>query len=72
MTTVRTKLRVSREGTISGQADRSVPAGEHEAILFVEDQKRQRIGTDFPVDDCGPWPPAFSLSRKDIYADDGR
>lgn len=72
MTAIRTKLRVGRDGAISGQADRSVPAGEHEAILIVEDKQRQRIATHFPVDDCGPWPATLSLSRQHIYSDDGR
>lgn len=27
---------------------------------------------DFPVDDLGVWPDDLSLSRKDMYGDDGR
>ena len=27
---------------------------------------------DFPVDNVGPWPDEFSISRKDLYSDDGR
>ncbi len=27
---------------------------------------------DFPVDDLGPWPEGLSLSREDMYGDDGR
>jgi len=72
MTTVRTRLRVERDGKISGQADKSVPAGEHDAILIVADHTRRRLATDFPVDDCGPWPEALRLSREELYTDDGR
>ena len=27
---------------------------------------------NFPVDDLGPWPEGVSLSREDMYGDDGR
>ncbi len=27
---------------------------------------------DFPVDDLGVWPEGLSLSREDMYGDDGR
>ena len=27
---------------------------------------------DFPVDDLGVWPESLSLSREDMYGDDGR
>jgi hypothetical protein len=27
---------------------------------------------NFPVDDLGPWPEEVSLSREDMYGDDGR
>ena len=27
---------------------------------------------DFPVDDLGIWPEGFSLSRENMYGDDGR
>ncbi len=28
--------------------------------------------SEFPVDDLGVWPEGLSLSRKDMYGDDGR
>lgn len=28
--------------------------------------------SDFPVDDVGPWPDNFTLSREELYGDDGR
>lgn len=27
---------------------------------------------EFPVDDLGAWPDGISMSRKDLYCDDGR
>lgn len=38
---------------------------------------RKTMGTskqslDFPVDDLGVWPEGLSLSREDMYGDDGR
>jgi hypothetical protein len=32
----------------------------------------RRQSLDFPVDDLGVWPEGLSLSREDMYGDDGR
>jgi hypothetical protein len=79
MTKIQTRLRVARDGTVTGRVDPRVPPGEHEAILIVADSandhpvKKVDLGmVDFPVDDCGPWPERLSLSRQDLYGDDGR
>jgi hypothetical protein len=76
MTKVQTRLRVARDGTVTGHVDERVPPGEHEAILIVAEEAERakpKIGmADLPVDDCGPWPQSLSLSRHDVYGDDGR
>ena len=48
-------------------------------VDFLEERVRLRktITTskqslDFPVDDLGIWPEGLSLSREDMYGDDGR
>lgn len=32
----------------------------------------KRAMKPFPIDNCGPWPEGLSLSRKEMYDDDGR
>ncbi len=34
--------------------------------------KTNKQSLDFPVDDLGVWPEGLSLSREDMYGDDGR
>ncbi len=48
-------------------------------VDFLRERIRRRKTTtsnknvlDFPVDDLGPWPKELSLSREDMYGDDGR
>jgi len=53
-----------------------------EVASFVEVLKQQtksqskeatdQVPLDFPVDDLGAWPEGLSLSREDMYNDDGR
>ena len=48
-------------------------------VDFLKERVRQRKTSmtskqslDFPVDDLGVWPEGLSLSREDMYGDDGR
>ncbi len=74
MSTIEAKIRVAKDGTISGVAPASVPPGEHEARIVVrEDQpKADEEPWILPVHNWGPWPQGFSLRREDMYGDDGR
>jgi hypothetical protein len=49
-----------------------VPAGEHEAIIRVENGRRLFDVTRLPTIDLGPWPADIGLRREDMYGDDGR
>ena len=71
MTVVVTRIRVAPDGTISGQAPREVPPGEHQAPIRLPEPKR-RQALDLPLHDCGPWDDSVSLRREDIYGPDGR
>lgn len=74
MSTVATKILVSKNGTISGKAPSSVPPGEHDAQIVVRETKTksEEVPWVLPVHNCGPWPEGFSLRREDMYGDDGR
>ncbi len=48
-------------------------------VDFLRERTRRRYSPapgkdplDFPVDDLGPWPEGLSLSRTELYGDDGR
>jgi len=38
----------------------------------ISQQTTKSLSLDFPVDNLGAWPSEFSLSREDMYNDDGR
>jgi len=78
MTEIRARVLVGRDHRISGTAPAAVPPGEHEITIKVAPPlTRQRPGEPFeisalPTHDLGPWPEGLSLSREDIYGEDGR
>jgi hypothetical protein len=75
---IRTRLLVGADHTVTGKVPDDVPPGEHEAIITVlPPPARQKASRPFNVDnlpviDLGPWPEGLTLSREDIYGDDGR
>jgi len=75
MSTIRLRLQVAPDHTISGIAPAELPAGEHEVVVNIEPAvtpptKPFRMA-DFPVHN-GPWNDSISLRREDMYGDDGR
>ena len=72
MPVVHTKIRVAKDGSISGKAPRELPPGEYQAPITVPEPKPKRRRLDLPLHDSGPWPEGFTASRKEIYGDDGR
>jgi hypothetical protein len=76
MTIVTTRIRVARDGTLSGRVPHDVPAGEHEAMINVTGtHPKQDSSFDvnaLPSIDLGPWPAGVTLRREDIYGADGR
>lgn len=43
-----------------------------ERVKLGKITKTNKQFLDFPVDDLGIWPEGLSLSREDMYGDDGR
>jgi hypothetical protein len=76
MTLVRTKIRVSEDGTISGRVSPAVPPGEHEVTIDVAPEAQRKPGRfdvkNLPTINLGPWPATVTLRREEIYEDDGR
>lgn len=81
MTVITTRIVVAADGGVSLSAP--LPAGEYMASIEVQDvglpppfearAANARLGVDrLPVFDMGPWPAGLSLSREDLYGDEGR
>lgn len=74
MLALKAKLVVTKDGKIEGVAPAGMPAGEHDAVVVVDDQVRPaktfRVA-DLPRHDVG-LDPDISLRREDMYGDDGR
>jgi hypothetical protein len=75
MSSIRMRIHVADDHTISGIAPAELPTGEHEVIVNVgpvatPPTKPFRMA-DFPIDH-GPWDDSISLRREDMYGDDGR
>ncbi len=43
-----------------------------ERVKLRKTMTTNKQSLDFPVDDLGVWPEGLSLSREDMYGDDGR
>lgn len=78
MNEIRTRVVVGPDHRISGTAPAEVPVGEHEVTIRLSERPTLEPAihplkaTDLPRHDLGPWPADLSLSREDIYGDDGR
>lgn len=75
MRAIETIVTVTPEGEILVPVRADLPAGEHRAVLVIEESAptgtKQPLD-DFPVHDLGPWPKDLSLRREDMYDDWGR
>jgi hypothetical protein len=74
MSTMRMRIHVAADHTISGVAPAELPPGEHEVTVATEPQSRRGkpLGYEgFPVI-YAPWDDSVSLRREDMYGDDGR
>ncbi|HEX6016225.1 MAG TPA: hypothetical protein VFY87_31360 [Geminicoccaceae bacterium] len=67
------RLKVHEDGSIEPLPSGTLPPGEHEAVVMIQDALRGKPFSmeDFPVDH-GPWDNTKSLRREDMYGDDGR
>ena len=74
MLTLRTKARVTEDGTLEVRVATDLPPGEHEVVVVVAPPSRPgppfRVA-DLPIHD-EPWDGSVSLRREDLYGDDGR
>ena len=75
MSSIRMRIHVASDHTISGVAPSDLPPGDHEVLVsavpaLVPPPQPFRIA-DFPIDH-GPWDDNISLRRAEMYGDDGR
>ena len=75
MGTIRMRIRVAADHTVSGVAPAELPEGEHEVVVRLgpgaTPPSERFTMADFPVDH-GPWDNSVSLRRDDLYGDNGR
>ena len=74
MPSVRLRIHVAADRSITGTAPTSLPPGEHEVVLqgfYVTAPTVPFRVADVPVDH-GPWDDSVSLRREDIDGDAGR
>lgn len=75
MSTMKMRIHVAADRTISGVAPADLPPGEHEVVVAIGPQATPPVKpfrvADMPVYD-GPWDDSISLRREDMYGDDGR
>ena len=80
MRTIETTAVVTPEHTITVQLPPDIPPGPCQVVVVVDptnDQPAARPKSadwllDLPIHDVGPWPEGFTVSREQIYDDDGR
>ncbi len=74
MPSVRLRIHVAPDHSITGIAPTSLPPGPHEVVLLGPNVTAPAVPfrvADLPTD-SGPWDDNVSLRRVDIYGDAGR
>lgn len=75
MSTIRMRIHVAADHTVSGVAPADLPPGDHEVLASagpaVTPPSKPFRMAEFPIDH-GPWDDSLSLRREDMYGDDGR
>ena len=74
MRVLTTSAVVSGDHQMTIQVPADVPCGVQQVVVVLEAPSTPALATDWklPVHDVGPWPAGFTVSREDIYGDDGR
>lgn len=75
MKTIDTTATVTTNNTLIAKVTSDISPGEHRVVLVIDEQiaaTRTRTLGPFPVISVGEWPEDLSLSREDMYRDDGR
>ncbi len=76
MKAITTRGTVTASGHLIVPVPQDVPIGEHDVVVVI-DAKQNENGEkvqalENPIHDWGPWPPALSLRREDLYNEWGR
>ncbi|MFM7345203.1 MAG: hypothetical protein ACKO1J_07545 [Tagaea sp.] len=75
MGSIRIRIEIAADGTITGRAPPGVAPGALEVEVPAEPppiESAKAFMADWPVHDCGPWPEGLSLRREDLYGDNWR
>lgn len=75
MKTIETDAVVTVDGHLTLDIPVNAAPGQYRVLVVLEEQfisKPERPPLDLPVDDLGPWPEGLTLSREEMYGDDGR
>jgi hypothetical protein len=75
MGSIRIRIEIAEDGTITGQAPPDLKPGVREVEVAADPRPAESAKSfmaDWPSYDCGPWPEGLSLRREDMYGDNGR
>lgn len=76
MRTIETTAVVTPERTVTVQLPADFPPGPCRVVVIPAPPSApdggESIPLDLPIRDLGPWPEGFTVSREQIYGDDGR
>jgi hypothetical protein len=75
MKTIETDAVITLDGHLTLDIPTSAAPGQYRVLVVIEEQpisKPERPPLDLPVIDVGPWPEGLTLSREEMYGDDGR
>ena len=75
MKTIETDAVVTEEGHLLLDIAISRAPGQYRVLVVIEEQpisQPERPPLNLPVLDVGPWPEGLTLSREEMYGDDGR
>jgi len=75
MKTIQTQMDVPGTGILAIPVPLGISEGKHNVIVIIDEiplQQKTSSLDDFPVDSVGQWPDHLSLTREDVYSDNGR
>ncbi|MDQ3459065.1 MAG: hypothetical protein M3498_07175 [Deinococcota bacterium] len=71
MITIDTVATVTPEGKLVIELPAKIAPGEHRVVVVI-DTELKTAPLELPTANVGLWPEDLSLSREDLYGDDGR
>lgn len=76
MKTIEAEVMVTPEGHLTLDVPINIAPGSYRAVVVIEETSLPEPPSpsldDWPVDDLGPWPEGLTLSREELYDDNGR